>query len=145
MINHAAWLLNLDTIGEDGKVPFERWRGRRHALQRCVVGERVWYKPGPLSRRSKAGDWMMEGRFVGLKLRTSEYVVVSDGECVAARTIKRMPEDRWSEFEKILDLGVRPRDQLGRPRAEAVRPAGERDWEDKATAAGWVGPLAAGR
>ena len=132
MINHAACLLNLDTIGEDGKVPFERWRGRRHALQRCVFGEKVWYRPGPLSGGTKAEDRMVEGRFVGFKLRTGEYVVITDGEAVAARTIKRMPEgDRWSEPEKILDVGVLPWDQPGRPRAEAVRPAGERDREEK--------------
>ena len=126
MINHPACLPNLGTIGEDGKVPFERRRGRRLALQRCVVGERVWYKPGPLSGRSKADDRMMQGRFVAPKLRTSEYVVVSDGESVAARTIKRMPEeDRWTEPEKILDVEVLPWDQPGRPRAVAVRPAGE--------------------
>ena len=33
MINHAACLLNLGTVGEDGKGPFERCRGRRLALQ----------------------------------------------------------------------------------------------------------------
>ena len=92
-----------------------RWRGRRRALQGCVFGE---------------------GRFFGYKLRTSEYVVVSDGESFAARTIKIMPEeDRWSELEKILDVRVLPWDHLGRPRAEAVRPVGDRDWEDKAAEA----------
>ena len=75
---------------------------------------------------------MVEGRFVGFKLRTSEYVVIADGEAIAARTIKRMPDgDRWSEPEKILDVGVLPWDQPGRPWAEAVRPAGERDQAEK--------------
>ena len=42
-----------------------------------------------------------------------------------------MPEeDPWSEPEKILDVEVLPWHQPGCPRAEAVRPAGERDWED---------------
>ena len=132
MINHAACLLNLDSIGEDGKVPFERWRGRRHALQRCVFGERVWYRPGPLSARSKADDRMTEGRFVGFQLKTGQYLVISGGEVVAARTVKRMPEeDRWKDPEHILDVGVLPWDQPGRPRAEAVRPAGERDQAEK--------------
>ena len=80
MIDHAACLPNLDTICEFEKVPFERWRGRRHALQRCVFGEKV----GPLSGRSKADDRKTEGRFVGFKLRTSEYVMVSDGQRAAS-------------------------------------------------------------
>ena len=27
-VGYATMLLNLDTVGSDGKVPFERWRGR---------------------------------------------------------------------------------------------------------------------
>ena len=128
-------LLNLGTIGEDGNLPFERCRG-----QSCVFGESVWYKPGPLSGRSKADDRMMQGRFVAPKLRTSEYVVVSDGESVAARTIKRMPEeDRWTEPEKILDVEVLPWDQPGRP----ARSSSQASWRGPAPTAGRVGPRAA--
>ena len=46
MIVHATTLLNLDTVGPDGKVPFERWRGRGHHMGRCVFGDRVWYRAG---------------------------------------------------------------------------------------------------
>ena len=140
MINHAACLLNLGTIGEDGKLPFERCRGRRLALQSCVFGESVWYKPGPLSGRSKADDRMMEGRFVSPKLRNSEYVVVSDGESVAARTICRMPEeDRWTEPEKILDVGGAP---VG-PAWAPARSSSQASWRGPAPTAGRVGPRAA--
>ena len=41
MTAHATTLLNLDTVGPDGKVPFERWRGRGHHMGRCVFGESV--------------------------------------------------------------------------------------------------------
>ena len=30
IIGHGSALLNLDTVGSDGTVPFERWRGRGH-------------------------------------------------------------------------------------------------------------------
>ena len=36
MIVHTTTLLKLDTVGLDGKVPFERWRGRGHHMGRCV-------------------------------------------------------------------------------------------------------------
>ena len=49
---HATTLLNLDTVGSDGKVPFERWRGRGHHMGRCVFGV------GPLTDRTKAEDRM---------------------------------------------------------------------------------------
>ena len=94
-----------------------------------------------LSGWSKADDQMMVGRFVGFKLRTSQGVAVSDGESAAARTIKRMlEEDRWSSRRSW--TWVLPWDQPGHPRAEAVRPAGERDSEDKAAEAQLPPPLA---
>ena len=135
IVNYAACLINLDSVGGDGKSPFERWRGRRHSLPRCVFGERVWYRVGPLTPGSKADDRMVEGRFVGFQLKTGQYIVVANGEIVAARTIRRMPaEERWKDPEKVLDVGILPWDQPGRARSECVRPGGSRDQEGPAAA-----------
>ena len=54
IIVHTTTLLNLVTVGSEGKVPFERWRVRGHHMDRCVFGERVWYRVGPLTDRTKA-------------------------------------------------------------------------------------------
>ena len=65
IIGHVATLLHLDTVGSDGQVPFERWRSRGHHMGRCVFGERVWYRVGPLTDRTKAEDTMESGISVG--------------------------------------------------------------------------------
>ena len=39
IIGHATTSLNLDTVGSDGKVPLERWRGLGHHMGRCVFGD----------------------------------------------------------------------------------------------------------
>ena len=39
--------------GSDGKVPFERWRGRGHHVGRCVFGEQVWYESGSVDRSNE--------------------------------------------------------------------------------------------
>ena len=91
MIVHATTLLNLDTVGPDGKVPFERWRGRGHHMCRCVFGERVWYRVGPLADRTKADDRMEPGIFVGFRMKSSEHILVANGEATTARTINRRP------------------------------------------------------
>ena len=88
MIVHATTLLNLDTVGPDGKVPFERWRGRGHHMGRCVFGERVWYRVGPLTDRTKAEDRII---FVGFRMKSSEYILIANGEATTARTIRRRP------------------------------------------------------
>ena len=85
IIGHAATLLNLDTVGSDGKVPFERWRGRGHRMGRCVFGQRV----GPLTDRTKAEDMMESGTFVGFRMMSSECILIASGEATTARTIQR--------------------------------------------------------
>ena len=79
-IGHTTTLLNLDTVGSDGKVPFERRRGRGHRMGRCVFGERVWYRRDPLSDRTKAEDRTEFGIFVGFWLTSSEYILIANDE-----------------------------------------------------------------
>ena len=74
IIYHGTRLTNLDTIGSDGKVPHDRWRGRGHHLGRCVLGERVWHRVGPLVDRTNADDGMETENFVGHRLKSSEYI-----------------------------------------------------------------------
>ena len=103
IIGHATTLLNLDTVGSDGKVPFERWRGRRHHMGRCVCGERVWYRLGPLTDRSMAEDRMESGILVGFRMKSSEHTLIADVGATTARPV-------W------------PRDRRGHQQEAAVRP-----------------------
>ena len=124
MIVHATTLLNLDTVGPDGKEPSERWRGRGHHMGRCVFGERVWYRVGPLTDRTKAEDRMEPGFFVGFRMKSSEYILIANGEATTARTIRRRPvPERWTNPEEIVST---PWDRLGHRQPAAVRPMGER-------------------
>ena len=127
MIVHATTLLNLDTVGPDGKVPFERWRGRGHHMGKCVFGERVWYRVGPLTDRTKAEDRMEPGIFVGFRMKSSEYILIANGEATTARTIRRRPvPERWTNPEGIVNIPVWPWDRPEHRQAAAVRPMGER-------------------
>ena len=127
MVVHATTLLNLDTVGPDGKVPFERWRGRGHHMGRCVFGKRVWYRVGPSTDRTKAEDRMEPGIFVGFRMKSSEYILIANGEATTARTIRRSPvPERWTNPEEIVNIPVWPWDRPGHWQAAAVRPMGER-------------------
>ena len=86
---HATTLLNLDTVGSDGKVPFERWRGRGHHMGRCVFWERVWYRVCPLTDRTKTEDRMESRILVGFRMKSSEYMLTVSGEAILASTIGR--------------------------------------------------------
>ena len=123
IIGHAATLLNLDTVGSDGKVPFEQWRGRGHHVGRCVFGERVWYRVRPLTDRTKAEDRI----FVGFRMKSSAYILIANGEATTARTIRRRPvSERWANPEEIINVPVWPWDRPGHQQEAAVRPTGAR-------------------
>ena len=114
MIVHATTLLNLDTIRSAGKVLFQRWRGRGHHMGRCVFGERVWYRVGPLTDRRKAEDRMESGIYVGFQMKSSEYTLIAKGEAITARTIRRKPvSERWANPEETTNVPVWPWDRPG--------------------------------
>ena len=75
-------------IGPDGKVLFEQWRGRGHNMVRCVFEERVWYRVGPLTHRTKAEDRMESRIHVGFRRKFSEYSVIATGDTITERTIR---------------------------------------------------------
>ena len=96
-------------------------------MGRCVFGERVWYRVGPLTDRTKAEDRMETGIFVGFRMKSSEYILIATGEAATARTIRRRPvPERWTNPEEIVNIPVWPWDRPGHRQAAAVRPMGER-------------------
>ena len=96
-------------------------------MGRCVFGERVWYRVGPLTDRTKAEDRMEPGIFVGFRMKSSEYILIANGEATTARTIRRRPvPERWTNPEEIVNIPVWPWDRPGHQQAAAVRPMGER-------------------
>ena len=98
VFGHAATLLNLDTVACNGKVPFARWRRRGHHIGRCVFGERVWYRVGPLTDRTEAEDRVESGMFVGVLMTSTWYLLIANGEAITVRSIRREPvSERWDQ------------------------------------------------
>ena len=96
-------------------------------MGRCVFGERVWYRVGPLTDRTKAEDRMEPGIFVGFRMKSSEYILIANGEATTARTItRRSVPERWTNPEEIVNIPVWAWDRPGHRQAGAVRPMGER-------------------
>ena len=105
-VGHAATLLNLDTVGSEGKAPFERWRGRGHHMGRYVFRERVWYRVGPLTDRTKAEDRKESGMFVGFRMKSIEYIFIANGEAITPGPIRRQPVlERWANPEETCRSG----------------------------------------
>jgi len=98
LVRWAAMAYSRYKIGEDGKTPYERQKGRKCNLEVVPFGELVRYKKlGETSqeRKSLESSWS-EGVWLGHARGSSESFVGAKDGVVRAWTIRRLPEgERW--------------------------------------------------
>ena len=99
MLEHAMSVDRRTAVGEDGRTPLERIRGRRGRDNFAEFGEKVMYMPlrGDSSDKKRAKIELeprfLYGVYLGLHDRTDEIMVWNEDEGIRkARTIKRFPE-----------------------------------------------------
>ena len=135
LVIHAGNLITLYETGRDGRVPFQRLRGRKMHPDLLEFGERVMFQPLDYKQLGSAQPKWEEGVFVGIKMNTSEKLVATpDGVC-KTRSIKRRREsERWDadEIAKVTGTPWKPYlhtddDQL---RSRAPEPVIERKAPD---------------
>ena len=120
-----AWIIGNATTMEGTIRTVARSR-TPHGQMRVRVKE-CGYRVCPLTDRTKAEDRMESGIFVGFWMKSSEYIMIANGEAITARTIRRKPvSERWANPEVIINVPVWPWDRLGHRQEAAVRPMGER-------------------
>jgi len=117
-LEHAVFLINKFSVGEDGMTPYERATGRKWRRAIVEFGEMVLAKLA--LRRNKRGSvkgqkrklakLSVEGVWVGQVARTAEHIVIKpSGDAVRCRTIRRLPtEHRWQP-ERVLTIRATPR------------------------------------
>ena len=102
LVRWAATLVSRYQMGEDGKTPYERIRGRKCKGPIAMFGERVLYKElndGRGDRRKIETTWK-EGVWLGIKNRTGEHIIGTPEGAVKAYSVRRRPEEeRWSVAE----------------------------------------------
>ena len=78
-------------------------------MGRCMFGERVWHRVGPLTDRMKAEDRMESCILFGFRMKSSEYMLIVSGDAINARTIwKRLVSERWTNPGEIINVPVWP-------------------------------------
>ena len=110
LVRWAAMAYSRYKIGEDGKTPYERQKGRKCNLEVVPFGELVRYKKlGETSqeRKSLESSWN-EGVWLGHARGSSESLVGTKDGVVRAWAIRRMPQDeRWGP-ESITEMRGTP-------------------------------------
>ena len=95
---YAAYLLNRLHVGTDGKVPYERVKGKKPTVMGIEFGEKVLYKIKLGSKMKKLNARWGEGICVGIRRRSNEIMVASREGIMLARSVRRVPlEKRWDK------------------------------------------------
>ena len=104
LILHSGTLLNRFTVGNDGKTPHERLKGRKSKRQLLEFGEAVHFLPLDIKDRPNADARFQDGIWLGIRLGTEEHVVGNASGVFKARSIRRKPsESRWDP-KQIADV-----------------------------------------
>ena len=82
----------------DGKVPYERMKGKKPTVLGIEFGEKVLYKVKLGGKLEKLNARWAYGIFVGIRRRSNEVMVSTQEGIVFARSVKRIPtEKRWDQ------------------------------------------------
>ena len=110
MIRWSAMLYSRFAVGQDGRAPYERRRGRRCNTPLVAFGEKVWYKElrTHKERQNKFDTEWFEGIWLGHARHSNEHVIGTRLGAVRAYAIKRKPDDQRWDAELLKDLKGTP-------------------------------------
>ena len=100
LVEHAAWLLTVRKVGEDGQSPYQRVRGRPFTKRLVEFGERALYKlhmRGPhFDHRGAMEERWQRGQVLGFTHHSNQYYMWTGEQVVKARVVQRLKRDsRW--------------------------------------------------
>ena len=92
-------------VGEDGKTPYERLKGKPFTRATVEFGEKIHYKKHAKGQKENKLDpkWD-EGYFLGFNWRTSEAIVGTKDKVVKSSTIRRVGAHRRWDAEGLGEI-----------------------------------------
>ena len=102
---YCAYLTNRFKVGSDGKVVYQRQRGKNPRPTGLEFGEKVLYKKHKGAKYEKLNQRWGEGIFVGVDSRSAEHIISRPEGIIRAKCVYRVPESRrWGEDCLTLSL-----------------------------------------
>ena len=108
LVEHAGSLLNLLELWEDGKVPYQRLRGRRMHPALIDFGEAIQFMPLDIHKQGKLTSRTQDGIYPGVDLTSGEFLVGPKGGVPKTRSTHRKPEDQRWILDEIRQLKGTP-------------------------------------
>ena len=95
LVEHATNVRNRYQVGDDGKTPMERWRGRKISSPICEFGERIWWMP--LKKKASDRPTFRTGVYLGCTPAEGLNVVGTPQGVFVCRSVRTMTEEnRWN-------------------------------------------------
>ena len=105
---HAGFLLSRFQVAADGKTAHERLKGKAYRREMVDFAERVVFMPVVLGgKMNKLESKWEPGRFIGVRPKSNEALVMTERGVLKARTMRRLPKiDRWvkDDWEELKGL-----------------------------------------
>ena len=93
---YAAYSVNRLEVGKDGKVAYERAKGKKPTVLGVEFGEKLLYKVKPTNNVEKINARWEHGILVGVRRGSGELWVAVKDKVLSVRWVRRMPvEQRW--------------------------------------------------
>ena len=95
--DYAAYLVNRLKKGEDGRVAYERCKGKKPTVMGVEFGEKLLFRKRTGQKMEKINERWQYGIFVGIRRKSNEPMIATKKGIVMARAVKRIPiSRRWT-------------------------------------------------
>ena len=91
---YVAYLFNRLHQGTDGKVAYERVKGKRPTVLGIEFGEKIFWKKKLGNVKQKLNSRWEKGIFVGVSRSSHEVMVANPEGVVLAKDVIRMPREQ---------------------------------------------------
>jgi len=107
LAHHAALLIDICRIGEDGRTPYERRKGKRFIRPLPEIGECIMYLRPQSVGKDKLDTRWENGIFAGVREESGELYVMKEDGVIKVRSFQRRPEEeRWNREEFLSARGL---------------------------------------
>lgn len=122
MVENIADINNKQSVGVDGRTPYERIKGKRHHGDFCEFGSQIFYIIPMKPQGSLMGPRCASGTWLGKRWNSDEHIIgMDDGAVVRTRAVRGKNSTEMWNAAAVRGVKGRPWDPAGTLTHEQMR------------------------